>query len=367
MSLLELDGIRRHYRQARSAPGVKRSDAHEPVRAVDGVDLTITEGETLGLVGESGCGKSTLARIMCGLEDPSEGTVRWQGRDVASFSRAEKTALHREVQMVFQDPHASLDPRRTVGQSIAEGILTHRLRPRDQIEDRVAALLEQVGLNPDHADRYPHEFSGGQLQRIGIARALAVEPQLLVCDEPVSALDISVRAQVLNLLNRLKRELGLSIVFIAHDLDIVQHMSDRIVTMYLGRIVEEGSDAAVYERTAHPYTRALLSAIPRKLAPGETLERIVLQGDPPSPIAPPPGCPFHTRCYTAVERCRTEVPALDTVPGDETSHRAACFLAAEVSVSLIGRVTGADPSDSPIQTLREDTDRTVPDIERKIT
>ncbi|WP_094770596.1 ABC transporter ATP-binding protein [Microbacterium gorillae] len=340
MPLLELEGIRRHYRQNRTLfAGNKDENAHAPVRAVDGVDLAIEDGETLGLVGESGCGKSTLARIICGLEEPSEGVVRWQGEDLTAMDPVARAGLHRNVQMVFQDPHASLDPRRSVGESIAEGIRTHKLLPKAAIPDRVAELLEQVGLNPENADRYPHQFSGGQLQRVGIARALAVEPKLLVCDEPVSALDLSVRAQVLNLLNRLKRELGLAIIFIAHDLDVVQHMSDRIVTMYLGKIVESGSDAEVYDRTAHPYTRALLSAIPRKLAPGESLERIVLQGDPPSPIAPPPGCPFHTRCYTAVDKCRTDVPVLDSVPGDGPDHRSACFLAAEVSVSDIGRVT----------------------------
>ncbi|MGN7859085.1 ABC transporter ATP-binding protein [Microbacterium sp. 22303] len=344
MSLLELEGVRRHYRQKKT---MFAAAGHSPVRAVDGVDFRVEQGETVGLVGESGCGKSTLARIICGLEAPSEGAVRWNGTDVVAMRPSERARiLHREVQMVFQDPHASLDPRRSIGQSIAEGIETHRLLPASRIDGRVRELLAQVGLNPDHAQRYPHEFSGGQLQRVGIARALAVEPRLLVCDEPVSALDISVRAQVLNLLNRLKRELGLSMVFIAHDLDVVQHMSDRIVTMYLGKVVESGDGDDVYDRTAHPYTRALLSAIPRKLAPDERLDRVVLEGDPPSPIDPPPGCPFHTRCYTAIERCATEVPALAPVPGEPARHRAACHLAAEVSRSRVGAVyTISTPSE----------------------
>ena len=336
MSLLELDGVRRHYRQKRT---MFSAAGHSPVRAVNGVDFRVEEGETVGLVGESGCGKSTLARIICGLEAPSDGAVRWNGSDVVAMRPAERARiLHREVQMVFQDPHASLDPRRSVGQSIAEGIETHRLLPTAKIDGRVQDLLAQVGLNPDHAQRYPHEFSGGQLQRVGIARALAVEPRLLVCDEPVSALDISVRAQVLNLLNRLKRELGLSMVFIAHDLDVVQHMSDRIVTMYLGKVVEDGDGDHVYERTAHPYTRALLSAIPRKLAPDERLDRVVLEGDPPSPIDPPSGCPFHTRCYAAIDRCATDVPTLVSVPGEPERHRSACHLSSEISRSRVGAV-----------------------------
>ncbi|MFB7252316.1 ABC transporter ATP-binding protein [Microbacterium sp. NPDC056234] len=345
MPLLELESVRRFYKQKHT---MFSRAAHAPVRAVDGVDFTVEPGETVGLVGESGCGKSTLARIICGLEDPDEGGVRWNGSDVGAMTRAErKTLLHREVQMVFQDPHASLDPRRSIGQSIAEGIITHALLPAAQVERRVQELLAQVGLNPDHAHRYPHEFSGGQLQRIGIARALAVEPKLLVCDEPVSALDISVRAQVLNLLNRLKRELGLSMIFIAHDLDVVQHMSDRIVTMYLGKVVEQGSCDEVYGATAHPYTRALLSAIPRTLAPDERLERVVLEGDPPSPIDPPAGCPFHTRCYTAIDRCATDVPGLLPVPDGAATHRASCHLADQVTVSLIGMVTTVGSSPTP--------------------
>ncbi|MGF0116364.1 ABC transporter ATP-binding protein [Promicromonospora sp. Marseille-Q5078] len=350
MPLLELESVRRFYKQKHT---MFSRGAHGQVRAVDGVDFTVAEGETVGLVGESGCGKSTLARIICGLEAPSEGTVRWNGADVAAMSHADrKTLLHREVQMVFQDPHASLDPRRSVGQSIAEGVTTHRLLPASGVDARVGELLTQVGLNPEHAHRYPHEFSGGQLQRIGIARALAVEPKLLVCDEPVSALDISVRAQVLNLLNRLKRELGLSIVFIAHDLDVVQHMSDRIVTMYLGKVVEQGGCDDVYAATAHPYTRALLSAIPRKLAPGEHLERVVLEGDPPSPIDPPPGCPFHTRCYAAVERCATDVPDLAPVPGARPAHRASCHLAEQITRSRVGMVSTVSTLPSPL-TLSE--------------
>jgi peptide/nickel transport system ATP-binding protein/oligopeptide transport system ATP-binding protein len=329
--LLELDDVRRTYRPkgslfARRSTGL--------VQAVSGVSLAIHRGETLGVVGESGCGKSTLARMLVGLEDPSEGVVRWKGADVTALKGAQRKAFHRSIQLIFQDPFSSLDPRKTVGASVAEGVLAHDLATGDAVADRVQELLRQVGLDPSHARRYPHEFSGGQLQRIGIARALAVDPEVLVCDEPVSALDVSVRAQVLNLLNRLKAELGLAIVFIAHDLDVVQHMSDRIVTMYLGKVVEEGPCDAVYDSAAHPYTRALLSAIPKKPAPGHRIDRVVLEGDPPSPVDPPAGCPFHTRCYAAIEACSTTVPE-PVALGD--GHRAACLLAADVSQSRVGQ------------------------------
>ncbi len=329
MTLLSLDDVRQTYK----AKGSTFHRASGLVRAVDGVTLEIVAGETVGLVGESGCGKSTLARMMVGLEDPSEGSVAFEGRDLATLSRAERKAFHRNVQLIFQDPHASLDPRRTVGDSIAEGIHTHHLLRSAQVPARVEELLGEVGLDPRHAERYPHEFSGGQLQRIGIARALAVDPKLLVCDEPVSALDISVRAQVLNLLGRLKETHGLAILFIAHDLDVVQHVSDRIVTMYLGKVVEEGPCNAVYSHSGHPYTRALLSAIPKKLPPGQRIDRVVLEGDPPSPIDPPPGCPFHTRCYTARPDCATTVPEPVLLPAGNSAR---CLLAEEVSRSQVG-------------------------------
>lgn len=330
--LLELDDVRQTYKPKRSAIFGGPTGL---VKAVDGVTLQIHPGETVGLVGESGCGKSTLARIMVGLEAPAGGRVLFEGRDLGAFSRKDKIGFHRNVQLIFQDPAASLDPRKPIGVSIAEGIVAHALMPRAAMPTRVQELLREVGLDPTHVDRYPHQFSGGQLQRVGIARALAVNPQVLVCDEPVSALDISVRAQVLNLLNRLKRTHGLAIVFIAHDLDVVQHMSDRILTMYLGRIVEEGPCEAVYHSSAHPYTRALLSAVPRTLAAGERIDRVILEGDPPSPIDPPPGCPFHTRCYAAISECSTVVPALELV-NPAANHRAACLLREQITTSTVG-------------------------------
>ncbi|MFZ2502573.1 MAG: oligopeptide/dipeptide ABC transporter ATP-binding protein [Nocardioides sp.] len=340
MTLLRLDDVRQTYKQKQSQFR-RRSGL---VRAVDGVTLEIKAGETVGLVGESGCGKSTLARMMVGLEDPREGAVIFEDRDLKTLSRAERRAFHRSVQLIFQDPHASLDPRRTVAHAIAEGIRTHKLLPSSQIRARVHELLHEVGLDASHADRFPHEFSGGQLQRIGIARALAVRPKLLICDEPVSALDISVRAQVLNLLARLQASYGLAIVFIAHDLDVVHHVSDRILTMYLGKIVEEGPCEAVYGSAGHPYTRALLSAIPKRLPPGQKIDRVILEGDPPSPIDPPSGCPFHTRCYTAVPECAETVPQPVLLP---QGNRARCLLAEEVSRSRVGHPIEVDSSPDP--------------------
>lgn len=330
--LLELQQVHQRYRQRRSRYDRGRAGT---VHAVNGVTLSVAPGETIGVVGESGCGKSTLARLMVGLESPTEGQVLFGGRPLTELDRRDRKTFHRRVQMIFQDPQASLNPRRTVGDSIAEGIITHRLLPRHQLVDRVGQLLEQVGMDPGYAERYPHEFSGGQLQRIGIARALALEPQVLVCDEPVSALDISVRAQVLNLLNRLKASTGVSLVFIAHDLDVVQHMSDRIVTMYLGKIVEIGAGAQVADQAAHPYTRALLSAVPRRAEPGISLERVVLQGDPPSPVELPSGCAFHTRCYAAIPDCADKVPPLQPVL-ERPHHRSACLLADQITTSTVG-------------------------------
>ena len=346
-ALLQLDDVHQRYRTRSSGAGAGR---RATVHALNGVDLEIHRGETVGIVGESGCGKSTLARLMVGLERPHQGTIHWNGTDVTTLDRASKRRFHRAVQLVFQNPHASLNPRRNVKDSIAEGIITHDLVAADRIEQRVCELLDQVGLSREYLHRYPHELSGGQLQRVGIARALAVEPELLVCDEPVSALDISIQAQVLNLLNRLKSELGLGIVFIAHDLDVVQHMADRIQTMYLGKIVEQGDCLDVYERSAHPYTRALLSAVPRRLQADEQRDRVVLKGDPPSPVDLPSGCSFHTRCYAAEAICATKAPTLVPFGGATESdgpavgpHRAACHFAADVSRSDVGSIRVADP------------------------
>lgn len=329
--LLSLSGVHQVYKR-RAA----RLSTATQVHAVNGVDLTVSPGETVGVVGESGCGKSTLARLMVGLETPAQGSVYWEGQDTASMSRAEKRQFHRQVQLIFQDPHSSLNPRRTVGDSVAEGLQIHRLMPAKDAAGRIGELFEQVGLDPEATRKYPHQFSGGQLQRVGIARALAVDPKVLVCDEPVSALDISIRAQVLNLLNRLKRELNLAIVFIAHDLDVVQHMSDRILTMYLGKVVEQGETEPVYSDSAHPYTRALLSAIPSRPGSTDGSHRMILAGDPPSPVDLPAGCSFHTRCPFANDGCIDHEPELQSLSAGVV-HDVACFRADEVRGSVIGR------------------------------
>ncbi|HKG32591.1 MAG TPA: dipeptide ABC transporter ATP-binding protein [Gemmatimonadales bacterium] len=317
--LLSVRDLKKYYQAAglfgRAAP---------PVRAVDGVSFEIGRAETLALVGESGCGKSTVGRTILRLQEPTNGSAVFEGNDIFSLDRASLRALRRRMQIIFQDPYSSLNPRMSVGAAVGEGIEIHRLAPRKEIPERVSALLREVGLDPDYARRYPHEFSGGQRQRIGIARALAVQPAFLVCDEPVSALDVSVQAQVLNLLSDLQQQRGLSYLFIAHDLAVVRQIAHRIAVMYLGRIVEEGSTDQLLSNPRHPYTVALLSAVPEP-DPGAGRSRIVLRGDLPSPSNPPSGCPFHTRCFHPArnERCRTEVPPLRPVAGT----RAACHYA----------------------------------------
>jgi oligopeptide/dipeptide ABC transporter ATP-binding protein len=293
------------------------------VRAVDGVDLEVARGGTLGLVGESGCGKSTLARLVLRLIEPDAGEVRFDGEDVLAARRARLRALRRRMQVIFQDPYASLNPRMTVGETIGEGLRIHRIGSAAEREARVAELLETVGLRAEHASRYPHEFSGGQRQRVGIARALALSPDLIVADEPVSSLDVSIQAQILNLLVELRERFGIAYLFISHDLRVVRFLSERVAVMYLGRVVEEAPAERLYARPQHPYTEALLSAVPVP-EPGRRRSRIVLRGDVPSPIAPPPGCPFHPRCPKAIPRCSSETPALRGV-GPE--HRSACHLA----------------------------------------
>jgi oligopeptide/dipeptide ABC transporter ATP-binding protein len=287
-----------------------------PVRAVDGVSFEVARSETLALVGESGCGKSSVGRTLLRLQEPTSGTALFDGVDIFSLDRKTLRAMRRRMQIIFQDPYSSLNPRMTVGAAIAEGLEIHRLVPRNEIPQRVGSLLEEVGLDRSYAGRYPHEFSGGQRQRIGIARALAVQPAFLVCDEPVSALDVSVQAQVLNLLADLQQQRGLSYLFIAHDLAVVRQIAHRIAVMYLGRIVEEGRTDQLLSNPRHPYTVALLSAVPEP-DPSSRRTRIVLSGDLPSPSDPPPGCPFHTRCFHPAknERCRTEVPLLRPVGG----------------------------------------------------
>ncbi|MFE5964811.1 ABC transporter ATP-binding protein [Streptomyces sp. NPDC056463] len=294
-----------------------------PVRAVDGVGFDVAAGETLGLVGESGCGKSTTGRAIVRLLEPTAGSVSYDGRDISRLSQRELKPLRRDLQMVFQDPHSSLNPRHTVARIISDPLVVQGSSTADA-RKRAVELMDLVGLIPEHVDRYPHEFSGGQAQRIGIARALATRPRLVVADEPVSALDVSVQAQIVNLMERLQRELGLAYLFIAHDLSVVKRVCDRVAVMYLGRIVEIGPKERVYAAPAHPYTRALLSAVPLPDPAAERArERITLLGDPASPAAPPPGCTFHPRCPKAQPLCRTEAPPLRAArPGE--ARQVAC-------------------------------------------
>ncbi len=285
------------------------------VRAVDNVSFTIQRGETLGLVGESGCGKTTVGRTLLRLIPATSGSVRFEGQEVLKASRAQTKSLRRQMQIVFQDPYASLDPRRTIMESIAEGLIIHGIGTKQEQQTKIEAIIEKVGLAPSLLERYPHEFSGGQRQRIGIARALVMNPSLLVLDEPVSALDVSIQAQVLNLLKSLQADLGLTYLFVAHNLGVVEYVSTRIGVMYLGKMVELSPRSEVFKRPLHPYTKALSAAVP---VPKPTLkrERIVLQGDVPSPANPPSGCRFHTRCWMAKDICRTQEPALtEKVPG----------------------------------------------------
>jgi oligopeptide/dipeptide ABC transporter ATP-binding protein len=319
VSLLQVRNLVKHY----GAGGLFRADAH-PVRAVEDVSFDVATGETLALVGESGCGKSSVGRTILRLQEPTAGTATFEGSDLFTLDRITLRRMRRRMQIIFQDPYSSLNPRMTVGAAIAEGIEIHRLASGKDVGRRVGALLEEVGLDPGYTGRYPHEFSGGQRQRIGIARALAVQPSFIVCDEPVSALDVSVQAQVLNLLADLQRDRGLAYLFIAHDLAVVRQIARRVAVMYLGRIVEEGPTEDLLRRPRHPYTVALLSAVPEP-DPARQRSRIVLQGDLPSPSRPPAGCPFHPRCFhpRRDERCRVERPLLRPVG----ATRAACHYA----------------------------------------
>jgi oligopeptide/dipeptide ABC transporter ATP-binding protein len=313
--LVEAEGLVKHFVARRSVFGRPLAT----VKAVDGVSFSVEAGKTLALVGESGSGKSTVGRLVLRLIDPTAGRVRFEGRDITALGEKETRAFRRDAQLVFQDPYASLNPRMPVGDMLAEPLALHAIVPAARRQARVAELLEMVGLEPRFSPRYPHEFSGGQRQRLVIARALAVEPKLIVCDEPVSALDVSIRSQVLNLLRDLQRRLGLAYIFISHDLAVVKHIADRVAVMYLGRIVESAPTDELFASPRHPYTRALLSAIPLPRARAQR-DRIILPGDVPSPINPPPGCHLHLRCPHAIDRCRIERPALlDT--GD---HATAC-------------------------------------------
>ncbi|MDG5469810.1 dipeptide ABC transporter ATP-binding protein [Deltaproteobacteria bacterium IMCC39524] len=321
-TLLKVENLHKAFKVSANRPGA----AKQSLRAVDGVSFEIKSGETLGLVGESGCGKSTTGKLLLRLIEPDSGTIQFDGRDVAGMGHRELTAIRRDMQMIFQDPYSSLNPRMRVGEIIGEPLVVHSLARGSAIKEQILALMQKVGLAPEHYDRYPHEFSGGQRQRIGIARTLAVQPRLIVADEPVSALDLSIQAQIVNLLKDLQEEFGLTYLFISHDLGIIEHVCDRVAVMYLGRIVEIATAEQLYHQPCHPYTEALLNAVPIP-DPQRVREHQILSGEIPSPINPPTGCHFHPRCPYAQEVCRKEYPALTDHTG---GHQSACHFSGEV-------------------------------------
>jgi len=317
------------------------------VQAVDGIDLTVHVGESFGLVGESGCGKSTTGRLITRLLEPSAGKISYRGQDITHASRRDLAPIRSEIQMIFQDPYSSLNPRQTVGKIISGPMEINGINPPGGREARVRELLEIVGLNPEHYNRFPHEFSGGQRQRIGVARALALEPKLIVADEPVSALDVSIQAQVVNLLQKVQRELGIAFLFIAHDLAVVRHFSQRVAVMYLGKIIEVGDRDSIYKRPRHPYTHALLSAVPEvnlEESEAQPRERIRLAGDVPSPISPPSGCRFRTRCWKAQDKCAAEEPPLIQISGNHEGHLTACHFPEEPTIEARDEDIVLDPA-----------------------
>lgn len=317
--ILKLEGLKKHFNTTTGGAFNKQKAI---LKAVDGIDLEVMPGETIGLVGESGCGKTTAGRTILKLYEPTDGKIIFEGEDITNISAAKMKPYRRQMQMIFQDPYASLNPRQTIGTIIANMFDIQGIKPTGGVEKEVRALMERVGLNPEHINRYPHEFSGGQRQRIGVARAIALKPKLIVADEPVSALDVSIQAQVVNLLEDLQNEFKMSYIFVAHDLSVVQHISDRVVVMYLGKVMEQADKADLFNKPRHPYTKALLSAVPvADPIEGRKRERIMLHGDLPSPINPPSGCVFNTRCWKATDKCRTEVPQLLEI---SPKHKVAC-------------------------------------------